>query len=203
MFCAFCISNYLCLRFTSTEIPRTNHAIPPSSQSSNRRIHTHSETEGLRCAKSRSADADCIPSPKRKVSGSQSSNRKQCRLHTHSKTEGLRCAKLQSKAMQTAYPLRNGRFAVRKITLGGCRLHTLSKTEGQRFAKLQSKAMQTAYPLQNGRSAVRKTPIESNADHIPTPKRKVCGSQNRARRMQHEVRSRFTPEHGEGVCFST
>ena len=105
--------------------------------------------------------------------------------------------------MQTAYPLKNGRSAVRKIALGGCRLHTHSKTEGLQCAKLQLKAMQTAYPLQNGRFAVRKAPIESNADCILPPKRKVSGAQNRARRMQHEVRSRFTPEHGEGVCFST
>ena len=127
------------------------------------------------------SNADCIPTPKRKVCGSQSSNRKQCRPHTHSKMEGLRFTKLQSKAMQTAYPLPNGRFAVRKIALGGCRPHTHSQTEGQRCAKSRS----------------------ADADCIPTPKRKVSGSQNRARRMQHEVRSRFTPEHGEGVCFST
>ena len=145
------------------------------------RLHTLSKTEGQRFAKSRSADADCIPSPKRKVCGSQSSNRTQCRLHTLSTTEGLRFAKLQSKATQTAYPLQNGRFAVHKIALGRCRPHTPSQTEGQRYAKSCS----------------------ADADRILPPKRKVSGTQNRARRMQHEVRSRFTPEHGEGVCFST
>ena len=48
----------------------------------------------------------------------------------------------------------------------------------------RAQRMQTTYPLRNGRFAVRKAPIESNADCIPTPKRKVCGSQNRARRTQ-------------------
>ena len=117
------------------------------------RRQVHSQTEGQRFAKSRSADADCIPSPKRKVCGSQNSNRKQCRPHTHSQTAGQRCAKSRSadadciptpkrkvcgSQRQTAYPLQNGRFAVHKIALGGCRPHTHSETEGLRCAKSRS-----------------------------------------------------------------